>query len=1217
MKKLVFAIFLAFAAIAQAQPTVTARAISAGPYNQYNYLTLTFSESVSFGAGGSGGITLSATNGAVTAAMTDPAETTVPHVSGLPGTTATYRLSRAIRVGETVTVSYTQPGNGLEATSGGADVASFSGAAVTNGSTLAVGGYVYNLHNCDQVTFEKASYRGEVWNGTEFAHVKYLEAGDTIVLPAGAATWGILTEHSGDKRTSLQVAGVTVRGQSDNTVITMSEGGPDYLTPVISLQAPNCTWGWMKFIMPVVHDVGLFHVTASGVRISHVTRIQLANPDPTPGHHNGSGYFLYQLGVTGTLVDNCTITSEVGNDEWIFTRGPSDAWQQNSPIGTSQVDVFVEDCTFNGGAGYSDANSNARHVFRFNTVGAGIKFDAHGVASNSPARSFRSVEYYNNTWVGSGTAFEIRGGTGMVFNNTAVGNNFYLTDYSATGTWPNHAWVHSGQGNILALPNGANTIITTPVAHNFVTGMPVWHGAFGGGGVQVPVAFHVVTVIDATTYTIPVVSTAGEMLSWLQPLNTPYVYPIFDQIGTGKDGGPREPMYVWGNKQGGSSWPRTIRATPSEGIAAYRAQTGNPTATYTERDIIAPNRDFFADSGFDTSTGVSVGTRAAMDAFTPSIVGYGWWVTDEGSWNQRVPPNTSGRLYKWSGSSWVLSYTPYTYPHPLQTSLVCDMPTPSVPSGTYEYPQSVTLTPNPIDATIRYTTDGSVPDHTNGILYSGTPISVTTATTIKAIAYKTGIADSPIQEVSYVITGQVFAPTSNKATGDFHGDQSVTFSTATAGAQIFYTVDGTTPTASSTLYTGAFTVSTTTTLKAIAIKSGLADSSVLTVAIAILLEVGNWDDSASAFNQGTYPSWARQGLAHFTASVTGNLTRISVAGTNVSSTLDFTFGVYEFTGAEGVWMPGTLTLVGSPAVFNDVGTWTDSWKHFDVNIPVVVGHRYWIQVAASESSWDPKGTFLSYSEGYRWTNPGAYTDAWPSTQGIGTNVDGWAVHVKGMLTPSDAVNQPTFSPVEGTYSSAQSVTISSATSGAEIRFTTNGSLPTSGSTLFSSPVAVTSNTTLKAIAYKSGLTDSQVSTANYTITGAPPPVAPTITARTINTAGTTLTLTGSASLSIGAGGSTGFAVTASGGAVTATYASGAPGTSVIYTLSRTIYSSETVTLAYTQPTNGLEATSDGTDLATFSGASVTNGSTQTPPVAPPAGTTLSIQNLTVGNLTIQ
>ena len=80
------------------------------------------------------------------------------------------------------------------------------------------------------------------------------------------------------------------------------------------------------------------------------------------------------------------------------------------------------------------------------------------------------------------------------------------------------------------------------------------------------------------------------------------------------------------------------------------------------------------------------------------------------------------------------------------------------------------------------------------------------------------------------------------------------------------------------------------------------------------------------------------------------------------------------------------------------------------------------------------------------------------------------------------VANPTFSPVGGTYASAQSVTISTTTSGASIRYTTNGSAPTSTTgTLYSGPVSVASSLTLKAIAYKSGSADSSVTSAAYTI----------------------------------------------------------------------------------------------------------------------------------------
>jgi len=80
------------------------------------------------------------------------------------------------------------------------------------------------------------------------------------------------------------------------------------------------------------------------------------------------------------------------------------------------------------------------------------------------------------------------------------------------------------------------------------------------------------------------------------------------------------------------------------------------------------------------------------------------------------------------------------------------------------------------------------------------------------------------------------------------------------------------------------------------------------------------------------------------------------------------------------------------------------------------------------------------------------------------------------------VSTPTFSPAGGTYSTAQTVTISSATSGATIRYTTDGSTPTASSPIYTSPITVSSTKTIKAFAVKSGLTNSAVATALYTIT---------------------------------------------------------------------------------------------------------------------------------------
>jgi len=92
----------------------------------------------------------------------------------------------------------------------------------------------------------------------------------------------------------------------------------------------------------------------------------------------------------------------------------------------------------------------------------------------------------------------------------------------------------------------------------------------------------------------------------------------------------------------------------------------------------------------------------------------------------------------------------------------------------------------------------------------------------------------------------------------------------------------------------------------------------------------------------------------------------------------------------------------------------------------------------------------------------------------------WALAVAAGGTSNPTVATPTFSPSTGIYTSPQSVTISSTTEGASIYYTTNGADPTQASTLVSGPVNVSTTTTLKARAYKSGMEASAVASATYT-----------------------------------------------------------------------------------------------------------------------------------------
>lgn len=86
------------------------------------------------------------------------------------------------------------------------------------------------------------------------------------------------------------------------------------------------------------------------------------------------------------------------------------------------------------------------------------------------------------------------------------------------------------------------------------------------------------------------------------------------------------------------------------------------------------------------------------------------------------------------------------------------------------------------------------------------------------------------------------------------------------------------------------------------------------------------------------------------------------------------------------------------------------------------------------------------------------------------------------VNPMPPVADPSFLPAGGTYTGAQSISITTTTSGASIRYTTDGSTPSeTAGTLYTGPVTVSVSETLKAIAYKTGMSDSGVKSATYTI----------------------------------------------------------------------------------------------------------------------------------------
>ena len=68
--------------------------------------------------------------------------------------------------------------------------------------------------------------------------------------------------------------------------------------------------------------------------------------------------------------------------------------------------------------------------------------------------------------------------------------------------------------------------------------------------------------------------------------------------------------------------------------------------------------------------------------------------------------------------------------------------------------------------------------------------------------------------------------------------------------------------------------------------------------------------------------------------------------------------------------------------------------------------------------------------------------------------------------------------------------MSTTTSGATMYYTTDGSTPTTLSAIYTGPIAVTQTTTIQAIATASGMLDSRVSSATFTLQAAAPTFSP-------------------------------------------------------------------------------------------------------------------------------
>ena len=401
-------------------------------------------------------------------------------------------------------------------------------------------------------------------------------------------------------------------------------------------------------------------------------------------------------------------------------------------------------------------------------------------------------------------------------------------------------------------------------------------------------------------------------------------------------------------------------------------------------------------------------------------------------------------------------------------------------AGTYSSALDVTMSTTTAGATIRYTTDGSTPTTADGTVYS-VPVHVADTLTLKAVAYRSGWTTSPVTSAQYTIAPLVTAPAFSPVPGTYDDPQDVILSTATSGAAIRFTTDGSTPTdANGTLYTAPVHIAGSLTLKAVAYRSGWTTSLVTSGQYTIGPLV-----TAPAFSPvpGTYIDPQDVTISTPTAGATIRYTTDGSTPTDTVGTL-YTAPVH---------IAESLTL---KAVAYRVG-----WRTSSVTSGV---YTIGLHVAAPEFSPGP-GTYTSEQDITITTATTGATIRYSTNGSTPTETSGTVYTVPVHLSESVTlkaiafrtgwttspvtsgeyaigltVTAPEFSVAPGTYASAKDVAITTVTTGATIRYTTDGSTPTDAvGTLYTAPVNVARSLTLKAVAYRVGWTTSSVTTGEY------------------------------------------------------------------------------------------------------------------------------------------
>jgi hypothetical protein len=512
----------------------------------------------------------------------------------------------------------------------------------------------------------------------------------------------------------------------------------------------------------------------------------------------------------------------------------------------------------------------------------------------------------------------------------------------------------------------------------------------------------------------------------------------------------------------------------------------------------------------------------------------GGWGSVDGPQHQGDVGSGGGSWTEYLDNANYVSYFPASSVSSAAFTIAGGTPTTATPSfspaaGSYTSTQLVTLSDSTPSSTIYYTTNGSTPT-TSSSVYS-TPISVASTETIKAIATASGFAQSALASALYTITtpapapGVVFSP----APGTYAGSVVVTMTDSMSGANIFYTLDGSTPTTASTPYTGPITIASTTTVKAIATASATpsfvqgAVNYTTSISDAVAFTSANTAGNAIVVDglvQENFPGAGSMSVSDsqgnsYSAVITqeqNNVLAITWVALNVhagANTVTVTYStstthpgmvaaIHEYanvktsTAVDVSNFAQAATSTGIPLSTSVTTTQANDILHYfasaeNPNALVVSGGAGWASREAVSG-----GTVVVDTSDRVASAPGAVSNSITNPM---TDVfyAGYLVALRpgstasvspvtsGVYTISGTTPTPVFSPPAGTYPGTVAVTVTDSAPSPTIYCTTDGSTPTTSSTVYTAPLTISTTTTVKCIATSSGLPTSAVGVALYTI----------------------------------------------------------------------------------------------------------------------------------------